>query len=171
LSEHEPGPAFPAASRSSATKRVGAVAGIAAIALLVAWVGAYAVGAFPWIGYAWLERSSHGLGPITIIGETRVGTEFGFDDFLFFKGQEVVIAYDADIRAGSLWFHVFNLYDGVLGDGRYHYVSESGRGEWTVPIARTGLYHITVDPSPVRGKGRGWDLTYTAWWGARPAGR
>ena len=111
----------------------------------------------------------YGVGPIGIIGETRVGTTIGATDFLFFEGQEVVIAYDADIRTGSLWFHVFQPFDGELGDGTYRYVTESGSGEWTVPIRKTAIYHITVDASPARGKGRGWDLYYTAWWGARPA--
>jgi len=140
------------------------------VAALVLWAIAYTSGAFPWLGYAWMERSSFGIGPVTILGENRAGTELGLDDFVFFKGQEVVIEYDADITAGSLWFHVFQPFDGELGDGTFHYVTESGKGVWTMPVEETGFYHITIEPSPVRGKGKGWDLGYTAKWGARMAG-
>jgi hypothetical protein len=157
------------AAGSAATRRIGAGAAVAIVLALLAWLTGYAFGFFPWLGFAWLSRTSNGLGPIGIIGETSAGTSLGASTFLFFKGQEVVVAYDADIRAGSLWFYVYKPFDGELGDGSWRYVTESGSGEWTVPIRETGIYHITVDASPVRGKGRGWDLDYTAWWGARPA--
>jgi hypothetical protein len=160
---------FADSSDSQGFRRVGAVAVVSLIAAFVLWVGCYATGIFPWIGYAWLDRSSFGAGPITIIGENRAGISLGFNEFLLFAGQEVVIGYDARIEAGSLWFYVYNVYDFKLGDGVTHYVTESGTGEWTTRIERTGVYHITVEPSPVRGKGQGWDLTYVAWWGARPA--
>jgi hypothetical protein len=152
-----------------AGRRIGGAIGLAILAALALWVASYALGAFPWLGYAWLARSSFGAGPIGIIGENRAGTSLGISTFLFFKGQEIVIDYDAEVRAGSLWFYVYNPFDGELGDGVAHYVTESGAGEWTVPITRTAIYHITIEGSPTRGKGRGWDLSYTAWWGARPA--
>lgn len=140
-------------------------------AAVIGWAGAYFSGAWPWLGFASLARSSHGAGAITIVGETRMGTEYGFDEFVFFEGQEIVIDYDAEIHAGSLWFHVFQPWDGVLGDGTTHYVTSSGKGQWTMRVPETGYYHITVEPSVVRGKGKGWDMAYTAWWGARPAVR
>jgi hypothetical protein len=149
--------------------------GFATAALVVfalgAWVLAYASGAFPWLGYAWLTRSSIGLGPVTVGGESRYGTSFGLKTFLLFAGQEAVVEYDADIRAGSLWLYVYEPYDGRLGDGVSRYVTSSGSGTWTVPIRKTAFYTIVVEPSPTKGAGRGWDLSYTARWGARPAGR
>jgi hypothetical protein len=154
---------------STVARRIGAGVASAVGLAFLAWVAGYAFGFFPWLGFAWLTRASFGVGPIGIVGETGAGTSLGVSTFLFFKGQEVVIDYDADIRAGSLWFYVYKPFDGVLGDGTYRYVTESGSGEWSVPIRQTGIYHITVDASPVRGKGRGWDLDYTAWWGARQA--
>ncbi len=137
-------------------------------ALFVAWVVVYASGLWPWLGFANWTRSSFGAGNITIVGENRRGIDFGFDDFLFFEGQEVVIEYDVEVRRGSLWFHVFRLWDGELGDGSTHYVSETGKGTWTARIPKTGLYHITIDGSPTRGPCCGWDLSYNVSWGARP---
>jgi hypothetical protein len=131
------------------------------------WLAAYFTGFSPWLGYAWLSRSSFGVGPIGIIGENGSGTDIGLDEFLFFDGQEIVIDYDVEIRAGSLWFHVFKPFDGRLGDGETHYVTESGAGVWTMPVRETGIYHITIEGSPTRGPGRGWDVDYKVWWGAR----
>jgi hypothetical protein len=144
-------------------------AAAAIVSILVVWVSSYATGVWPWIGTAWMNRSSFGAGSITIVGESRMGTEIGFDDFVFFDGQEVVIDYETEIHAGSLWFHVFQPFDGNLGDGVTHYVTESGKGTWTTPITRTGFYHVTIEASVVRGGGVGWDLSYSVKWGARPA--
>ena len=138
-----------------------------ALAFLVGWATSYASGAWPWIGYASMTRSTFGAGPITIIGENRRGIDVGLENFCFFKGQEIVIDYDAEIRAGSLWFHVYRPFDGVLGDGPSLYITENAKGEWTVPIEATGYYHITIDGSPTKGRGRGYDISYTVKWGAR----
>ncbi len=140
---------------------------LAVLAAICVWLVLYFTGLAPWLGYAWLTRSSFGAGPIGIIGENSAGTDIGPKTFLFFQGQEIVIDYDVEIRAGSLWFHVFQPYDGVLGDGRTHYVTKSGAGVWTMKVPETGIYHNTIEGSPVRGAGRGWDLDYTVWWGAR----
>jgi hypothetical protein len=137
--------------------------------LLVAWLGSYASGAWPWLGWASLTRSSFGAGNLTIVGENRRGLDLGFDDFVFFEGQEIVVEYDAVVRRGSLWFHVFRLWDGELGSGETHYVSETGKGTWTARVAKTGLYHVTIEGSPTRGECCGWDLSYDVKWGARPA--
>ena len=34
-------------------------------------------------------------------------------------------------------------------------------------MGSTGIYEVGVWPSVIRGPGRGYDLAYTAWWGAR----
>ncbi len=138
------------------------------VVLAVAWLAAYASGAYPWLGHASWTRRSTSLGGLTIAGEERMGWETGLDEFLYVRGQEIVIAYDADIRTGSLWFHVFRPFDGLLADGATHYVTKSGSGEWTMPVEETGLYHVTIEPTVVRGAGKGWDLSYSASWGARP---
>jgi hypothetical protein len=135
--------------------------------LLVAWLGSYVSGLWPWLGSASITRSSISAGNITIAGESRRGLDIGFDDFVFFEGQEVVIEYDAEVRLGSLHFHLFRMWDGELGDGSSHYVSETGKGTWTAPIPKTGLYHLTIDGSPTRGRCCGWDLSYHVQWGAR----
>jgi hypothetical protein len=142
-------------------------AAVIAAALLVAWLGSYVSGLWPWLGWASLTRSSVSAGNITIAGESRRGLDVGFNDFVFFEGQEVVIQYDAEVRRGSLWFYVFRQWDGELGDGSGHYVSESGAGTWTARIPKTGLYHVTIEGSPTRGNCCGWDLSYDVAWGAR----
>jgi hypothetical protein len=139
------------------------------LAILVGWGASYLSGAWPWLGYASCTRSSFGAGGLTIVGENRRGIEFGPDDFLFFEGQEIAIDYDVEVRAGSLWFHVFQPWDFALGDGPSHYVDASGKGTWTMRVPKTAIYHITIEPSPVHGPGSGWDLTYTVYWGARAA--
>ena len=140
---------------------------LAVLAAIGLWFAAYFAGLAPWLGYASQSRSSFGVGPIGIIGENQSGTDMGFDDFLFFAGQEIVIDYDIDVRAGSLWFHVFQPFNGKLGDGATHYVTESSAGTWTMPVREMAIYHITIEGSPTRGPGRGWDLDYKVWWGAR----
>jgi hypothetical protein len=133
------------------------------------WAAGYLSGAWPWLGHASMSRSSFSIGPVGIAGEDSTGGSTGLQDFLYLKGQEIVIEYDADIRTGSLSFHVFQPFDGVLGDGVMHYVTKSGAGAWTWRVPKTGIYTILIAPSVVRGAGRGYDMSYSAWWGARQA--
>jgi hypothetical protein len=146
----------------------GGVAGLL-IAAFALWAALYFSGALPWLGYAWLARQSFGAGPVRIVGETSAGTSFGLESFVFIEGQEIVVDYDAEIHAGSLWFYVYRPLDAELGAGTSHYVTESGAGVWTYRVPRTGFYTITIEPSTARGNGRGFDLSYSVWWGARPA--
>jgi hypothetical protein len=95
----------PAGSIASGEFIVRAV--LSCLAFLVGWAASYASGAWPWLGYASMTRSTFGAGPVTIIGENRRGIDVGLETFFFFKGQEIVIDYDAEIRAGSLWLYVY----------------------------------------------------------------
>jgi len=149
--------------------QTGRAIGIAAVIALALWPLAYAAGFFPWLGYAWLSRSSIGVGPgHFVVGEDRAGSTFGLSTFLFFKGQTIVVSYEADIRRGCLWLQVWNmLHHGPGESSVYTCVPASGKGEWTVTVSQTGLYDIIVHPSVVRGAGPGWRMSYTAWWGAR----
>ena len=139
------------------------------VAILVGWAASYATGAWPWFGYASVTRSSFGVGPIAHIGENYRGIDVGLETFPFMKGQEVVIEYEAEIRSGSLWFYVYRPFSGELGNGKSVYITESGKGVWTVPVEETGLYKISIDGSPSKGRGRGYDITYTVRWGGRGA--
>lgn len=147
--------------------------GLTGVTLLVAafglWAAAYFSGVWPWLGYASAARSSFGAGPVSVIGQQGVGGSYGLEDFLFIKGQEVVIEYDTEIQAGSLSFHVFQPFDGVLGDGVLHHVTESGAGTWSWRVPKTGIYTVLIQPSVLHGAGSGYDLRYSAWWGARRA--
>ena len=139
-------------------------------AALVLWMSSYAVGLFPWLGYAAVDRSSIGVGPDHfIVGENKTGAfSFGPQTFVFVDGQTIVVSYDADIRRGCLWMHVWNISGRANKEDHVSQcVTASGRGEWTVPIKETGLYRIFIDGSPIKGNRSGWDMTYSVWWGAR----
>jgi hypothetical protein len=150
-------------------RRAGVTAGslLIIVAALAIWAALYLSGACPWLGYAWLQRSSIGVGERAIVGETKAGSSFGAKTFLFLAGQDVVVDYDADIRAGALWLYVYRPFDGVLGDGVAHYVTETGSGIWAVRINETGFYSISIGPTVTQGGGHGWDMNYAVWWGAR----
>jgi hypothetical protein len=148
-------------------RRIGTGAGGLFVAAFLIWGALYASGIIPWLGYAWLTRQSFGAGPFGVIGEDQAGTNFGISTFFFMSGQEVVIDYDAEIRAGSLFLYVHDLTKAGQGLGGSHFVTESGVGVWTYRIPRTGLYAITIEPSTAKGAGSGFDMSYSAWWGAR----
>jgi hypothetical protein len=133
------------------------------------WGTGYALGVVPWLGYAAMSERWQSAGVAVPSGSTSAGTRFGFDTFLFFKGQEVFVDYTADIRAGSMLLGVYNPLDGNLEDGVWAHVTESGAGVWRVPIKQTGLYKISIAPSVVKGPGRGYDVSYRLAWGARRA--
>jgi hypothetical protein len=37
-------------------------------------------------------------------------------------------------------------------------------------VPATGIYTVLIGPSVARGAGRGYDISYSAWWGARRPG-
>jgi hypothetical protein len=134
--------------------------------MLLVWISGYVSGVLPWLGYASWTRSSFGAGAISIVGENRRGIDLGPETFFFFEGQELVFEYETEIRQGSLWFYVYQPFDGVLGSGDSQYVTANGKGRWTVPIRKSAFYHVSVEPSPTHGKPGGWDLSYSLKWGA-----
>lgn len=144
-------------------------AGIGLVAVFALWLGSYVLGLFPWLGYAATDRSSIGVGPNHfIVGEDSVGAfSLGPQTFLFIAGQTIVVSYDADIRRGCLWMHVWHILDHSKNEHISQCVTTSGHGEWTVPIKQTGLYRIFIDSSAIKGNRPGWDITYSVWWGAR----
>ena len=148
--------------------RPGRVMAIGITAALILWAVTYAAGIVPWLGYSRLSRSSVDVGPgHFIIGEDRAGTTFGISTFAFVNGQTIVFSYDADIRRGCLGMHVWPLFNRAPGDHVSRCVTASGKGEWTVPVAKTGVHVISVDSSLIKGPGPGWDMDYSVWWGAR----
>ena len=147
--------------------RVGRLIGIAVIGALALWPLAYVTGVFPWLGYAWLSRSSIGVGPgHFIVGESRYGTSLGLSWFPYAKGQTIVVSYDAEIARGCLWLQVWHVWHRGRDSSVHRCITESGRGEWRVTVAETGLYVVIINSSPTKGAGRGWEMSYTVWWGA-----
>jgi hypothetical protein len=151
------------------TRHLGAGAAALFVGTLLVWAVLYFTGALPWLGYAWLKHDSFGAGPFSVAGEDRMGTSFGLDTFLFFRGQEIVVDYDAAIRTGSLMLYVYDMAKMGQGLGAQHFVTENGSGQWTTRIPRTGLYVISIRPSTAPGNPGGYDMSYRVWWGARPA--
>jgi hypothetical protein len=161
---------FGGTSSESAGRQIGWTGATLFAAAIGVWAAVYFSGAWPWLGYASMSKSTVSIGPIGIVGEDSTGDGYGLTDFIYLKGQEIVIEYDAEIRAGSLSFHVFQPFDGRLGDGVMHYVTESGAGTWTWRVPATGIYTVLIGASVARGAGRGYDISYSAWWGARRPG-
>ena len=160
---------FESGSTAVPVRRIGWGAGGVFVSALLLWIVLYASGVFPWLGYSWLKRDSFGAGPFSIVGENRVGTELGLSTLLFFRGQEIVVDYDAEIRAGSLWLYVYDITKAGQGGGASHHVTQTGAGVWTYAVPGSGLYRISIGPSVTQGAGHGYDLSYSVWWGARPA--
>jgi hypothetical protein len=160
---------FESGMTSLPARRIGAGAGGAFAVGLLLWLALYALGIFPWLGYASLQKSSFGAGPFSVVGEDSTGTEWGLSTMLFLKSQEIVIDYDADIRAGSLWLYVYDVSKTTQGSGVSYYVTKTEAGVWTYRVPASGLYTISIGPSLTQGVGHGYDLSYSVWWGARPA--
>jgi len=160
---------FGSGTSSAPARRVGLGAGAVFAAAILVWGALYFSGVVPWLGYAWLKHDSFGAGPFSVVGEDKMGTSFGLDTFFFLRGQEVVVDYDAEIRSGSLMLYVYDMAKMGQGLGAQHFVTESGEGEWTTHIPRSGLYVISIHPSTARGKPDGYNMSYSVWWGARPA--
>lgn len=135
-------------------------AGAALIAAVVLWVAGYAAGLWPWLGYAGQSSQSLNIGNFPIGRDESGQTRLGLSTFLYVAGQNIVVAYDANIGAGCLSLHVWR----IAGADANRCVDASGKGEWTVPVTRTGLYHIYAAPRSVGGR---WAMSYSIWWGAR----
>ncbi len=136
------------------------LAGGAVIACLLLWLGGYAAGLWPWLGYASQSTRTLGVGglPVGRIGDGQ--TRLGFATFYYFAGQTIVVDYDATIGSGCLSLHVWRI--GGEDDNRC--VETSGKGEWTAPVTQSGLYHVFATP---RTEGGGSAMSYSLWWGAR----
>ncbi len=157
-------------SRWAIGRRLSILIGAGIIAAFALWAAAYATGILPWLAYGSWTSSSIDVGPgHLIIGENRAGggMGFGLGTFVFVKGQTIVVSYDVTIRRGCLWLQVWHLWDRGPHENVSQCVATSGKGEWTVPVAETGIYDIIIHPSVIKGPGRGWDMDYTIWSGAR----
>lgn len=146
----------------------GLIAGLVVFGLAI-WAIAYMTGLFPWTGREGGTLKSFGAGKITIVGNQDRTSSMGFKTFYYWSGQEVVLHYDADVREGALRIYLAEggglrqrVFDTVT-------VSETGSGEISYRVPKSGFYTWSINPTVAAG-GRGYDLGYTAVWGARPAG-
>jgi hypothetical protein len=145
----------------------GLVGGVVALAV-VAWASAYLTGLFPWVGREGGTLKSFGAGKVTIVGSQDRTSSLGFKTFYYWSGQEVVLHYDAEVRDGGLRIYLVEggglrqrVFDAVT-------VSETGTAEVSYRIPKSGFYTWSIKPTVTAG-GRGYDLGYTAVWGARLA--
>lgn len=145
----------------------GLVGGLAVLAAAI-WAAAYLTGIFPWIGREGGTLKSFGAGRITIVGNQDRTNSLGFKTFYYWSGQEVMLHYDAEVHDGGLRIYLAEggglrqrVFDTVT-------VNETGTGEINYRIPKSGFYSWSISPTVTAG-GRGYDLGYTAVWGARLA--
>ena len=145
----------------------GLVGGLVVIAVVV-WAAAYFTGIFPWVGREGGTVKSFGAGRITIVGNQDNTSSLGFKTFYYWRGQEVMLHYDAEVRDGGL--RIYLAEGGGLRQRVFDVVtvSKSGTGELSYRIPKSGFYTWSISPTVTAG-GRGYDLGYTAVWGARLA--
>lgn len=148
--------------------RQGGVIGLLALLAFVGWSVSYATGLFPWTGRESGTLRSFGAGKIAIIGNKGSRSALGFRSFYYLAGQEAVLHYAADVKAGGL--RIYLVRSAGLGQrvSGTEMVNQSSSGEITHIIPQSGLYRWVIGPTVTRGS-QGYDLSYTAIWGARPA--
>ena len=137
--------------------------GVAGIIFILIWLTGYFIGIFPWLGYRTATESNFGVGKVQFVGNNKAGLTLGITKLPLMRGQKLYVNYDVDIKTGSLQIWLYR--PGFYGSGHRVRISQSGKGKVTFPVKVTGLYKLQL-----RGwsdnKGRGWDLSYTATWGA-----
>ena len=119
----------------------------------------YGIGLFQTLGYENRTIKFSGFG-----SSTRTGGGFGLKKMLFFEGQTYFVAYDAEIREGTLRLGILKTLGGKDAPHHVEVVSADGSGETTYRIPETGMYSIYFTGSP---SGNGYDLSYSVRWGAR----
>lgn len=147
--------------------RQGGIAGLLVLLAFLGWGVAYATGLFPWTGRESATLHSLGAGKVAVFGNAGGRSAFGFSSFYYLAGQEAVLNYQAEIRKGGLRIHLSRaggIRKRVSGTKT---IGQSGSGEIAVIIPQSGLYRWTIRPTVTRGS-KGYDLSYSASWGARP---
>jgi hypothetical protein len=79
-----------------------------------------------------------------------------------------MLHYSAEIKAGGLRIYLAEGTGLKLNPSDFTTISKSGEGELVYPIARSGMYRLSIGPTVTNGS-KGYDLSYNAAWGARPA--
>ena len=147
--------------------RHGGILAALAVLAFVLWCAAYVTGIYPWTGREGGTVSSIGAGKISVIGNQKSINTLGFKTFYYWQGQEAMLHYKADIKDGGLRIYLSEgggLRKPIFGIVN---VDKSGEAELSYNIPRSGFYRWTISPTVTRGS-EGYDLSYTASWGARP---
>ena len=136
--------------------------GVPGVLIVLAWLLAYATGLFPWVGSkSWTESWSPTPAVLVATGSSH-GSSLGTRRFVFLKGQTVVVEYELTrLDRGLLDVHIVQV--GRLGGGRLERVRKPSRGRVEYVVPATGIYAINVRGAADK---RGYDLSYSARWGA-----
>ncbi|MCC7049881.1 MAG: hypothetical protein IT562_24450 [Alphaproteobacteria bacterium] len=147
-------------------RRPGSAAGLTLGLLVGVWALLYLTGLFPYLGYKSNTETFDSMfdNPSHLGWTASTGLDVGPETFLFFAGQEVFIDYRVDVRRGSLWLYVRPYVS--WNSATQEHITASGHGRLVHRVASTGLYYVVAQPSNARGPGSGYDITYTATWGA-----
>lgn len=148
--------------------RHGGIAAALAVLAFAVWASAYAVGLFPWTGSESASLRSFGAGKVSIIGNQGRTGSMGFRQFYYWQGQEIMLRYRAEIKSGGLRIYPVRGAGVQLNPSDIVTISKSGEGELVFPVRQSGFYRWSISPTVTRGS-KGYDLSYTATWGARPA--
>ncbi|MCF6197928.1 MAG: hypothetical protein L3J67_00780 [Hyphomicrobiaceae bacterium] len=123
---------------------------------------AYGTGLFPWLGTSYRVESFH------TIGSSKVGYSVGLNRFYFLAGQTVFVDYDVkNIEAGKLHILVSKRWEFGGDNSKTLFVEQAESGRFTFTIPESGFYYIKIGGSSGP---NGYDLTYSANWGAYFAG-
>ncbi len=138
--------------------------GIAGVLFLVLWLTGYFIGLLPWLGYRSASESNFGIGKLTALGNNKTAFSLGLNTMPLLKGQEFFVNYDTRIKSGELFIELYR--PSFFKSGHRTRISISGKGQFVTPITVSGLYKLRMR-GRVDNKGKGWDLSYSASWGAR----
>lgn len=135
------------------------------LVVLFLWLAVSTSGLAPWLGTL---DESYRDGRVEMTSAAAEDTSvdlLSLSSFFFLSGQEVYVDYDITIRRGAVEITV-QEHAGSERTFR-HMVTASGSGTFTVPVPRTGLYHISLVPTGTGGVGSENDVDISANWGAR----
>lgn len=133
--------------------------------VLFLWIAVSTSGLAPWLGTV-DESYRDGRVEMTSAAVEDTSTDLlSLSSFFFLSGQEVYVDYDITVRRGAVQI-IVQEHAGPERTFR-HMVTASGSGTFTVPVPRSGIYHISLLPTADGGVGSGNDVDISASWGAR----
>ena len=135
------------------------------LVVLFLWLAVSTSGLAPWLGTVDESYRDGRVEMTSAAAEDTSGGLLSLSSFFFLSGQEVYVDYDITIRRGAVQI-IVQEHAGSERTFR-HMVTASGSGTFTVPVPRSGIYHISLVPTAAGGVGSEKDVDISASWGAR----